>query len=199
MAEGAPVALGELASQNKVLLSENASEKLGLHAGDKLSLQTPKGNVDFDVRGVIVDYTSIEGAVLIDLRHYAQYWGDDSIDGAFIFVKGGENVETVASRIRGALGGVPSIFVTKTAAVQQQLLGSLRKTFGFARGIETVILLIALIGVGIWALLRSQSHHASEAVEVDATAPARAILAERFARGEISPEEYRERLDHLRA
>lgn len=147
MIEGAPVALGELASQKKVLLSENASRKLGLHAGDKLSLPTPKGNVDFEVRGVIVDYTSEKGAALIDRRHYAEYWGDDSVDGAFVFVREGENVEAVAGRIRTALGGVPSIFVTKTEALQQQLLGSLRKTFSFARGIETVILLIALIGV----------------------------------------------------
>jgi putative membrane protein len=60
---------------------------------------------------------------------------------------------------------------------------------------------IALIGVGIWAIVRSQSRDSSprSTDAADATASARAILAERFARGEITPEEYRERLDHLRA
>ena len=66
-------------------------------------------------------------------------------------------------------------------------------------GTIMMLAFIALIGVGIWALVRSQSRHTSEAAAVDATASARAILAERLARGEISPEEYRERLDHLRA
>ena len=65
-------------------------------------------------------------------------------------------------------------------------------------GTIMMLAIVALIGVGIWALLRSQSRHTSEAGVVDATASARAILAERFARGEISAEEYRERLDHLR-
>jgi putative ABC transport system permease protein len=147
MADGAPVAPGELAQNKLVLLSENASRRLGLHVGDRLPLPTPKGKVDFEVRGVIVDYTSEIGAALIDRRHYVEYWGDDSVDGAFVYVGEGVNVETVASGIRTALGGSSSIFVTRMATVQQQLLGSLRKTFSFARGIETVILLIALIGV----------------------------------------------------
>ena len=67
-------------------------------------------------------------------------------------------------------------------------------------GTIMMLALTALIGVAIWALVRSQSRHTSEgAAEVDATASARVILAERLARGEISPEEYRERLNHLQA
>ena len=66
-------------------------------------------------------------------------------------------------------------------------------------GTIMMLAFIALVGVGIWALVRSQPRHTSGTAAVDATASARAILAERLARGEISPEEYRERLDHLRA
>lgn len=67
-------------------------------------------------------------------------------------------------------------------------------------GTIMMLAFIALIGVGIWVLVRSQSHRTSaEATSLDATASARTILAERFARGEISSEEYREKLDHLQA
>ena len=68
-------------------------------------------------------------------------------------------------------------------------------------GTVMMLAFIALIGFAIWAIVRSQPRDGSDrrTAEQDATASARAILAERFARGEISAEEYRERLDHLQA
>lgn len=147
MVEGRPVPPGELATARELLLSENASRKLGLHAGGRVALHTPKGDVDFAIRGVIVDYTSEEGAAIVDRKHFIELWGDDSVDGAFVYVSPGADVENVATGIRAALGGASSIFVTKTEALEEQLLVSIRKTFSFARSIELVILLIALIGV----------------------------------------------------
>ena len=68
-------------------------------------------------------------------------------------------------------------------------------------GVFMMLAFVALIGVVVWAIVRSQPRDGSDRrpPEGDATASARAILAERLARGEISGEEYREKLDHLRA
>ncbi len=68
-------------------------------------------------------------------------------------------------------------------------------------GVFMMLAFVGLIGFGIWAIVRSQSHDTSDRSREagDATASARAILAERFARGEISGDEYHEKLDHLRA
>jgi putative membrane protein len=68
-------------------------------------------------------------------------------------------------------------------------------------GTIMMLAFIALVGLGIWALVRSQSraHAPDRDTSLDWTASARTILAERFARGEISSEEYREKLDHLQA
>jgi putative membrane protein len=59
---------------------------------------------------------------------------------------------------------------------------------------------VALIGVVVWAIVRSDRRDTSDrsTANGDATASARAILAERLARGEISGEEYQEKLGHLR-
>jgi putative membrane protein len=48
----------------------------------------------------------------------------------------------------------------------------------------------ALIGITVWLILRRRDRR-------DPLDHARQILAERFARGELSGEEYRERLDEL--
>jgi putative membrane protein len=55
-----------------------------------------------------------------------------------------------------------------------------------------MVLLIVLIGVVVWAATR---HSGSR--DRDTNPRAREILRERYARGEISTEEYRERLDGL--
>lgn len=52
------------------------------------------------------------------------------------------------------------------------------------------LLWIGLIAVGLWLLLRNLR-------ERDRGGRARDILDERYARGEINSEEYRERLEHL--
>jgi putative membrane protein len=51
------------------------------------------------------------------------------------------------------------------------------------------LLWLVVLGLVIWLLVRRPGPHRSSAAE---------ILADRYARGEIGSEEYRERLDELR-
>ena len=65
---------------------------------------------------------------------------------------------------------------------------------GGAWFVMTVMMLfgVAVIGLVVWLFARGGAHRPRSGLE-----NARAILAERLARGDISPEEYRERLQHL--
>lgn len=55
-----------------------------------------------------------------------------------------------------------------------------------------MVLGAAVIGLIVWVIVRGSHQRPPSGVE-----SARAILAERLARGDITPEEYRERLQHL--
>ena len=55
-----------------------------------------------------------------------------------------------------------------------------------------MLLMVAVVGLVVWLAARGPQHHQRSGTE-----NARAILAERLARGEIAPEEYNERLRHL--
>ena len=55
------------------------------------------------------------------------------------------------------------------------------------------LLWLVLLGIGIWFLVRGRRYRQPSGME-----RARDILAERYARGEITGEEYRERLEQLR-
>jgi putative membrane protein len=58
-------------------------------------------------------------------------------------------------------------------------------------GLLIVILLAAIVGLLIWLVVRSRHSGGS------GTKPAREILAERYARGEIDAEEYQQRREQL--
>jgi putative membrane protein len=59
------------------------------------------------------------------------------------------------------------------------------------------ILLLAAIAVTAWLITRRGTRQQAVATEPSGVERARGILAERFARGEISAEEYDNRLSHL--
>ncbi len=145
--EGAPMKVGELSEKPRILLGESAARRLGLHAGGTLTLHSPKGDVTFEVRGVIVDYTSEKGAGFIDRKIFQDNWVDDAVDALSVYVAPGAAQDTVADRIRTELGGSESVFVTKTEEVRNQIIGTLRRTFSYSRSVELVTLLIALMGI----------------------------------------------------
>jgi putative membrane protein len=60
-------------------------------------------------------------------------------------------------------------------------------------GLLILILLLALIGLGVWLSIRSRRNMRDSHPDDRA----REILGERFARGEITQEEYRERRQQL--
>jgi putative ABC transport system permease protein len=152
LASGEPLREGELSGARSILLSENASRLLGVGAGQDLELTTPKGVVSFQVRAVIVDYTSETGSGFIDLRFYHEYWSDAVVDGLFVYLREHADPEQVASGIRAAMsgerGGASStVYVLRASAFEQHVLDTLHRTFSYSRSVEWMTLVIALLGV----------------------------------------------------
>ena len=52
--------------------------------------------------------------------------------------------------------------------------------------------MIGVVALSVWLVARGPGHQSRTGLE-----NARAVLADRMARGEIAPDEYRERLAHL--
>lgn len=71
---------------------------------------------------------------------------------------------------------------------------------GFGWGMMGIgwVMGFVLIGVLVWAIVQATSRSREPAARTSARS-AEAILADRFARGEIDDDEYRRRLDTLRA
>lgn len=150
---GEPLRDDDLASKPRLVLSENAARRLHVTAGDTLVLNTPvRGDVHFEVRAVVIDYTSQTGTGFLDLRFFHEYWQDNSVDGLFVYTEPQVNDDEISQRIRVALGGNGeqsdgSVYVTKTSSVQKHILDTLSRSFAYSRAVEVMTLIIGLLGV----------------------------------------------------
>ncbi|MFI5307002.1 MAG: ABC transporter permease, partial [Polyangiales bacterium] len=148
--QGAPLEVSELSHGSSILLSQNAAQRLRKKPGDSLTLPTPRGELTFTVRAVIVDYTSELGTGLIDLGLFREHWQDAAVDGLFVYLAKNVDATVSADLIRKALGGASpggSIFVAQTEEVEKHVMQSVRQTFSYSRGMELMTLVIALMGV----------------------------------------------------
>ncbi|HEX3593934.1 MAG TPA: FtsX-like permease family protein [Polyangiaceae bacterium] len=143
--EGAPIGPTELHDSPKILLAEAAAHRLHLKPGDHVTFHARKGDVTFEVRAIIVDYSSSNGSGFVDRSFLLDYWGDESVDAVNVFLTDGVTGDAVADNLRAALG--TGFFFTRNDDVQQNMGEMLNDAFSYSRSVEWVTLLVALLGV----------------------------------------------------
>jgi len=141
-----PVEPRSLVDKPRMVINESGAKRLGLHAGSVLELAAPNGPVRFEVRAVVVDYAQSPVAY-IDRSHFIPAWGDESVDIVDLVLAPGADSAAVARRVRERLGGGELLFVTELDAMKRELTGMVAQAFSYARSVELVTLLIALMGV----------------------------------------------------
>ncbi|HMJ16298.1 MAG TPA: ABC transporter permease, partial [Polyangiaceae bacterium] len=135
------------ASQRRVALSDSAARHLGKHRGDRVELDTPKGKEQFTVYSVLDSYFVDHPAIVIDRKWMVELWGDSSIDSIDIVLAPQADPTKVADAVRQRLGGGQALFVVRAGEMQKQLLRLVDDSFSYARSIEWITLIVALMGV----------------------------------------------------
>jgi putative ABC transport system permease protein len=136
-----------LVGEPALLLSENLSRRLDLHAGERVALPTPGGERWFRVHGVVVDYLSQQGVALVDRRWYERYWGDPKIDAVYLYASPGADPADLASAAERRLAGRRGFFVAPVDALRGEIRAAVHQVFSVSRAPELVVLVIALVGV----------------------------------------------------
>jgi putative ABC transport system permease protein len=135
------------ASERIVALSETASRHMGKKTGDRVDLVTPSGTVEFQVVAVIKGYYLDHPAIFIDRKWLVELWKDARVDSIDIVVAKDADPSKVAEAVRERLGGGQALFVVRAGEVKRQMLQFVDDGFGYARSIEWITLIVALMGV----------------------------------------------------
>lgn len=145
--EGEQEAAFRALREGAILVSENLARFRGLHAGGTLDLSTPAGHVPFPIAGVVVDYTSDKGLVIMDRPTYMERWGDTRVDTYKLYLPDGADLEPVRRTINERWGEKYDLFVLTDREFKEEITRILEQTFQVMRALELVALVIALLGV----------------------------------------------------
>ncbi|MCM3873874.1 MAG: ABC transporter permease [Pyrinomonadaceae bacterium] len=93
------------------LISQNQSFRTGMHVGDQLRLETPKGPLTRPVVGVVEFYYVEKGSVFMDRSLYKQFWGDNSVDLILLNLDPGVDRVWFKGEINRAMAGEQRAFI----------------------------------------------------------------------------------------
>ncbi|HBG06485.1 MAG: ABC transporter permease [Geobacteraceae bacterium GWC2_58_44] len=159
--EGSPqVAWESFSRGDSVLLSEPYSYRHHLRPGDRVTLRTARGERAFAVSGVIFDYGSDTGIIIMSRSAYLKHFNDQSVDGISFYAREGVTAGELAAQIRSR-GGESRITVISNSELRQATVEVFDRTFAITGVLRILTLGVAFVGI-LSALMAMQVERARE-------------------------------------
>jgi putative ABC transport system permease protein len=130
-----------------VVIAENFSRRFGVHRGDRIALNAKNGPRSFDVCGVIIDYTSDTGMLMLDRATYVDGWGDDRVDTYKLYLKAGSDPEITRRAINSGFSDRYDLFVLTNREFRAEVVAMLDQAFQVMHVLEAVAIVISVLGV----------------------------------------------------
>jgi putative ABC transport system permease protein len=147
-AEGDPTtALAAVRDGRGVLVSKNFARQFQVKLGGTLRLDTPAGQYAAPVVGVVVDYVSPRGSVVLARDTYQHWWGDRSVNRFHVFLDRGASVDAVRQAIAAGIGVDEGLTVRTERELWAYHQDAVRRAFRFTRALEILPLLVAGLGL----------------------------------------------------
>jgi putative ABC transport system permease protein len=143
-----------------VLVSEPYSYRHHLRTGDSVTLRTDLGERTLPVSGVIFDYGSDTGIVMMSRSAYLEYYRDRSVDGMSFFAGQGVTAGELAAQIRSR-GGESRITIVSNAELKRATVAVFDRTFAITGVLRILTMVVAFVGI-LSALMAMQVERARE-------------------------------------
>ena len=141
--DGDPDAADAMLAGNGILVSRNFAEHFRIGRGRDFDLQGPDGAATVHVLGVVEDFVSPVGSVIMARRALAKLTHDALVNYISVEVRAGRDVNQVAHDIRRRVADryrLRMLTVHDFLASAQALIG---QVFHFTRALTAIVLLIA--------------------------------------------------------
>jgi putative ABC transport system permease protein len=143
-----------------VLISEPYAYRHHLHLGDSVELPTRFGPRSFPVAGVVYDYGSDAGIVMLSRDGYLRFWDDPSVDGMGFYASPGLPAGPLADQIR-ALAGESRVRLVSNAELRRATMAIFDRTFAITGVLRILTMVVAFVGI-LSALMAMQVERARE-------------------------------------
>jgi putative ABC transport system permease protein len=140
-------ALAAVRDGTGVLVSQNLARQLALAVGSVLPLDTPAGTFTPRVAGVVVDYVSPRGSVILTRDVYQRWWRDTGVTRFHLTLAPDVDPSTVRRTIAAGVGAAEGLKVLTQRELYAYHQGAVRRAFRFTHAVETLPLVVAAFGL----------------------------------------------------
>lgn len=130
-----------------VAVSESFSNRHGVRTGDRLIFSSPSGPGEFEVAGVIRDFTRDRGLVMLTRGNFDRFWKDARLHSLSITMRDGVDVEKFADDYRARFGVVGEYSIYTNALLRGRVLEIFDQTFAVTSVLRSVAVVVAVAGV----------------------------------------------------
>jgi putative ABC transport system permease protein len=148
-AVGNYAAVDSAMKQGGVVISESFAMRRGLKIGEgqQITFRTDKGAQVFPIVGVIYDYGTDQGLVMMDMAIFQRYWDDRFISTVAVFVKPAVDVKALVEQIRGLFAGKQELLVRSNKELLESVLVIFDQTFLITTALNLLATVVSFIGI----------------------------------------------------
>lgn len=131
-----------------ILVGSNASEELGVQAGDTLTVTFPEtGDTTMRVAGTFSKGSLINASYVMTMPDYTANV-TSTLDGAILMTSApGSDPATAKSAIQSALGDYPNVTVNDPADITQKAQDSVNQLLGIVTAMLLLAVVVAILGI----------------------------------------------------
>ncbi len=146
--QGDPARLAaRLDAGNAVFLSSVLSEKYGLRQGDTIRLATRRGERDFTIAAVVVDFFNQGLVVQAGWKDVKRYFGVNDVNAFLLRTEPGQSPGDVRDRIDRQYGARQHLTIESNEAIRARALRLITQTTSLFDVMSIITMLVAALGV----------------------------------------------------
>jgi len=130
-----------------VIVSDTLAQLYRLAPGDVIEVPAPKGMISLPIVGVVLDYTDLQGSIIIDRALFIEYWDDPGVSDFRVFVSPNTRVGDVGEQIVKHFAGRRTVFVLTNEDGRKYILGLADQWFTLMNLQVAIAVLVAILGI----------------------------------------------------
>ena len=139
--------LAETVRNDRIIVSETFARQFKLGRGDRMTLPSPQGPVEFTIAGVFYDYSTDGGKIVLDRALYVRNWGDRSATVFPLYLEPGADPEKIHRAVLERLQGGPPAMILTNGDLKREVLRIFDQTFAITYALEIIAVAVALLGI----------------------------------------------------
>ena len=146
--EGDPVqAAPALQAGEGANVSVSLADRFDLHVGDPLELTTPTGELSLRVTGIVTDYMSDRGSIILNRALLVEHWNDHAVNRVHVFLDEGATPRDVREGIERKLGATHRLKILEPGEVVAFHKDQVSRAFMLMDAIQLLIVFVTVAGI----------------------------------------------------